>query len=100
MVRHIVMWKLLVTAEGRDKAGNGRFIKSLLEGLVPVIPEIRQLEVGINGLANDSNFDVVLNCVFDDLAALGRYQDHPEHLKAAALIAPLRSARSAVDYEF
>ena len=100
MIRHLVMWKLLAEAEGRDRVVNARYIKGLLEGLPPLVPEIRSLEVGINILPDESNWDLVLNCVFDDLAALGRYQQHPEHLKVAALIGPLRSSRSAVDYGF
>jgi len=100
MIRHIVMWKLHPEADGRDRTANILHIKGLLEGLVTLIPEIRSLEVGINVLPDAANSDLVLACEFDDLAALDRYARHPEHLKVAAQIAPLRSSRSAIDHEF
>ena len=99
MIRHTVMWKLHPQAEGQDRAANARRIKGLLEGLIALVPEIKFLEVGINCLADENNHDVILNCEFADLAALERYQKHPEHLKVVGLIAPLRSARSAIDQE-
>ena len=47
----------------------------------------------------ENNFDVVLNCTLDDLAALSAYQVNPEHQKVVAYIVKVVSARVCVDYE-
>ena len=100
MIRHIVMWKLLPTAEGRNAHENAGLMRTGLEGLVGVVPEIRSLTVNFNVLNNDSNWDVVLVSEFDDLAALARYQKNPDHLKVVPLVAAVAASRAAVDYEF
>ncbi len=100
MIRHIVMWQLLPQAGGHPAAENARQIKTLIEALPGHIPEILELEIGLNQAGIAGNHDVVLNAVFADLEALQRYQDHPEHRKVATVIAGLRSSRAAVDYQF
>jgi hypothetical protein len=48
MIKHIVMWKLEENAEGNTKLENAKIIKEKLEALVGIIPEIVELEVGID----------------------------------------------------
>ena len=48
MIKHIVMWKLKESAEGRTKQENAWMIKQELEQLKGTIREIVSLEVGIN----------------------------------------------------
>ena len=58
MVKHIVMWKLKEEALEHTKAENAKKIKELLEALPGVIPDILELQVGIN--ENGGEFDAVL----------------------------------------
>lgn len=48
MLKHIVMWRLADSAEGRTKAENARWMKEHLEALVGVVPQLLSAEVGIN----------------------------------------------------
>ena len=96
-IRHIVMWKL-AAEDARTRAEQAKEISRLLHTLPGVIPDILAMEVGINALTPDANFDVVLTADYDDEAALQRYVEHPEHQKVAAFIRSLISARGAVDY--
>jgi hypothetical protein len=91
------MWNLLPEAGGRAKAENARLAKTMLEGLAALVPEIRSLSVGVNLPEIAGNHDLVLDCRFDDLAALQRYQDHPEHRKVAEFVAGIRASRAAID---
>ncbi|MCL1859174.1 MAG: Dabb family protein [Oscillospiraceae bacterium] len=97
MVKHIVMWKLKDFAEGKSKAENIRFIKSELENLVNIIPQIKYLEVGENIIPNEI-YDAVLYSEFDSPENLEIYKNHPDHKKIAAYIAKIREGRIAGDY--
>jgi hypothetical protein len=99
MVKHIVMWKLHEFAVGKTKNENANQIAQWLRDLKLKIPEIKFLEAGINfNPANDA-FDVVLYSEFDNVAALERYQNHPDHVKFKQMIQNLRSEKNVVDYE-
>lgn len=100
MIKHIVFFGLAETAEGKSKAENAKFIKSELENLIHLIPEIRKIEVGINHPdAPQGNSDIALYSEFDSFETLNIYQEHPEHKKVAAYIGKVRTSRAAVDYE-
>jgi hypothetical protein len=100
MIKHIVFFGLADEAEGKSKAENAAFIKSELEKLKNLIPQIRCIEVGINHAdAPATNYDIALYCEFDSLTDLDIYQEHPEHKKVAAYIGKVRTSRACVDYE-
>lgn len=94
------MWKLKDFAEGKTRDENARILKSRLEALVGVIPEIRSLEAGINMNPADAAYDVVVFSEFDNLESLKIYQQHPAH---QALITEclnaIRISKAFVDYE-
>ncbi|QEN07193.1 Dabb family protein [Oceanispirochaeta crateris] len=100
MIKHIVMWKFKDEAEGKSKDENIQIIKKDLENLVGVIPEIRELEVGINKTVADTAFDAVLVSTFDSMEDLKAYREDPRHKKAAAYNKLCRLDRVVVDYEF
>jgi hypothetical protein len=101
MIKHIVFFGLADNAEGKSKAENAKIIKSELENLKNLIPEIKMIEVGINCPdAPKTNFDIALYSEFDSLQTLDIYQEHPEHKRVAAFIGKVRTSRAAVDYEF
>jgi hypothetical protein len=99
MIKHIVMWRLRAFAEDADKTENAVRMKQMLDALPGRIPEIRRLEVGIDIGGTEEAYDIVLCAEFDSPAALDRYQDHEDHLKAAEFIRKIREDRASVDYE-
>lgn len=100
MIKHIVFFKLADEAEGKSKAENAALIKEKLENLKTIIPQIVSIEVGINiPYAAKTDFDIALYSEFESFSDIDIYQEHPEHLKVAAYIGKVRTARAAVDYE-
>lgn len=98
MIRHIVCWKLTAT-DAATKSEHAAEIKRLMEELPALIPGVRALEVGVNVLFPEVNWDVVLVADFDDAEALERYSVHPEHQRVGKYIGEVRSDRVAVDFE-
>ncbi len=98
MIKHIVMWRLKDNAAGRSKEENALMLKNVLEDLKDKIPQIKEIEVGINFNPSQAAFDVVLYSAFEDKEALEQYQKHPDHVKVADIIGEIRSDRAVVDY--
>ena len=97
MVKHIVMWKLKDFAEGKRREENIKYIKSELEALPTVIPQIKFIEVGAN-INADKSYDAVLYSEFETLEDLEIYQNHPEHKKVSEYVGKVRDARIVGDY--
>ncbi|MBA2861905.1 Dabb family protein [Methanococcus maripaludis] len=100
MIKHIVMWKLKENAEDKKKFENAKIIKTNLESLKEVIPEIKYIEVGIDSKKFENNYDVVLVSEFNSFEDLEIYQKNEEHLKVAEFVKSVAESRIAVDYEF
>ena len=100
MIKHIVAWKFKDEAEGHTKEENMAIVKERLENLVGVIPEIKSLEIGKDILHSEMSFDMALIGVYEDMEALDRYKNHPEHKKISAFVKSVRLDRVAVDFEF
>ena len=98
MIKHIVMWKFQDEADGRTKVENMQIFKDGLEALVPIIPEIKSLEVGINEVESDASYDIILVSTFNTIDDLKFYATHPEHLKVGEFCAKVRISRVVVDY--
>lgn len=98
MLKHVVMWKLKVEAEGKTKAENALWMKEHLEALVGVVPQIRSLEVGINCKAGEMAYDAVLIATFTDEAALDAYKHDPRHVAVSSYCKKIRESRVAVDF--
>lgn len=99
MVKHIVIWNLKESAEGRTKAQNLEEMKIQLESLKGKIETIEYLEVGINFNDTQDAYDIVLYSEFRDREGLDVYQKHPEHIKARDFIRKVRLEKKVVDYE-
>lgn len=100
MIKHIVFFQLAESAEGNSKIENARIIKTRLENLKNLIPEILKIEVGINvPNAPKTDFDIALYSEFESYETLDAYQEHPEHKLVASYIGKVRTNRAAVDYE-
>jgi hypothetical protein len=98
MLRHVVMWSFLDSAEGRSKKENLEITRRLLLELTSKIPEVLSVEIGEDiGVGRDP-WDMVLIMSFDDADALDRYQNHPEHKQVSAFVGRVRSRRACVDF--
>lgn len=100
MIRHIVCWKLKESAHGRTKPENALLIKERLLALQADIPEILEIEVGLDVQQSNGNWDIVLNSVFESQESLDVYQHHPRHQEFKTFIMELREVRAAVDYQY
>ena len=97
MLKHIVMWKLKDYAEGKSREENIIYIKSTVENLINIIPQIKFIEVGKN-INPDTSYDAVLYSEFDSPEDLDIYMNHPEHKKVSEYISKIRDARIVGDY--
>jgi flavin reductase (DIM6/NTAB) family NADH-FMN oxidoreductase RutF len=92
---HIVMMRL-----HEPTPENLHLLRSQLLSLQTTIPQIRDIEVGINVVPSDRAYDLVLITRFDSLSAMQEYQVHPDHQRVLAeIIRPYASSIVAVDFE-
>jgi quinol monooxygenase YgiN len=98
MLRHIVSWKLKAT-DAQTKAAHAAEIRRRLDSLIPVVPHIQRLTLGIDTADTAGNWDLVLIADYQDAAALAAYQTHPEHQKVAAYIRTVIAERCCVDFQ-
>ena len=92
MIKHIVMWKFKPDTQAEQQ----RFLEGL-RGLLGVIPQIREQEIGVN--CAPGNYDAVLISTFDSLEDLAAYKNDPRHVAVSGLCKAIRSDRVAVDCE-
>ena len=95
MIRHIVMWKFK-----EDQRENMLVFRDRLLALRDKIPEIREMEVGININPSERSFDAVLVSVFDSMDALKSYSVNPLHVAVSDFCKTIRTQSASVDYEF
>ena len=86
MIRHIVMWKLKESAEGKTKEENISVISELLYALVGEIEQIKKMEIGADVSRSAASMDLVLITEFESVEALRAYAVHPKHVKVAEYI--------------
>jgi hypothetical protein len=99
MVKHIVMWNVVESHEGMNREQLLREIKSRIEGMRGVVPQVREIEVGIDFNGSAAAWDIVLYSTFDSRADLDAYQVHPAHEKIKTFVGAVTTARAVVDYE-
>lgn len=95
MIRHIVMWKFK-----EDQRENMLIFRERLLALKDKIPEIRDMEVGINVNPSERSYDAVLVSAFDSLEALKAYSTNPLHVEVSDFCKTIRTSSVSVDYEF
>jgi hypothetical protein len=99
MIKHIVMWKMKEFADGRSPAENIQMIQELIANLGAIIPQIKQIEVGVDFNRSPAAYDIALYSLFESKEDLQTYQKHPEHVKVAEFIGKVTTTRVVVDYE-
>lgn len=99
MIRHVVMWKFKPEAEGKTREENMTVVRNSLYALVPIIPEIKKMEIGFDVSHTDMSMDLMLITEFESRDALGIYAVHPEHLKVSAYVRRVIETRVVLDCE-
>ena len=99
MFKHIVLWKLKDSANGKSRAENARLIKERFEELANMLDGVRRLEVGVNVLPGEDAADVALDSEFESRAAYEAYVAPPAHKALAAFIGEVRAERRVIDYD-
>ena len=95
MIRHIIFFKFKADAAEAAIAD----LEASLNGLPGLIAEIRAFSCGRDVLRSARSYDLALIADFDDLAALDRYQVHPDHQAVVAKVKVLAESVIAVDFE-
>ena len=99
MIRHIVMWRFLESAEGNSKVENIKIATERLYALIPKISEIKKMEIGADVLHTAASMDMALVTEFETLDTLHTYATHPEHLKVADFMKKVTEERVVLDCE-
>ena len=99
MVRHVVMWKFKPEAEGKLKTENMEWVREHLYALLPIIPEIKRMEVGFDLTGSEMSMDLMLLTEFDSVETMKIYANHPEHLKVSSYVRKVIESRVVLDCE-
>lgn len=99
MIRHVVMWKFKNEAEGKTKEENMAIVRERLYALLPVISELKRMEIGFDISHTDMSMDLMLLTEFDSMADMKIYAEHPEHLKVSAYVCRVIETRVVLDTE-
>ena len=94
MLTHVVFFKLIdpspeVAAEARER----------ILAMRGHIPQLREIEAGVDVVRSERSWDVALIARFDGRADLDAYSVHPAHLALVDWIVPRRERSCVVDYE-
>ncbi|MBQ4604964.1 MAG: Dabb family protein [Clostridia bacterium] len=94
MIKHIVCFKLKDNSlEECEKA------KEVLLSMKGNVPQLRGIEVGIDFLHSERSYDLMLEVILDDEAALEDYQNDPYHCSVVkSHMHAVRESSIAVDY--
>jgi hypothetical protein len=95
MITHVVLFKF----KPETTAAEIQHLAETLGELPQTIDEIREFRFGTDVIRSERSYDLGLISSFDDLAALQRYQLHPEHQKVLAQVKTIVSSVVAVDFD-
>ena len=99
MIKHVVMWRFKTEAEGRTKIENMEELKRQLLALVPLIPQIKKMEIGFDITHSEFSADFMLSTEFDSVEDLKIYAVHPDHLKVSGFVVNVVESKIVFDCE-
>jgi hypothetical protein len=99
MITHLVFFNMLPEAEGTSGADNARKLVDQLNELPGKIPEIVELEAGLDFSKSPASYEVGLLTKFRTKEDLETYRVHPDHQKVVRFVQATTSDRAVVDYE-
>lgn len=95
MIKHIVCFKLKDNSEEKCIEA-----KNILLSMTGKVPQIREIEVGVDLLHSERSYDIILQVTVDDMAALDAYQNDEYHCSVVKpYMHSVREGSVAVDYE-
>jgi hypothetical protein len=95
MITHIVFFKLT-----EPSPANLSVVREILSSMQGTIPQLRQLEVGVDLVRSERSYDLALVTRFDSIEDLRDYQVHPYHAETVVpFIKHLAKSTVTVDYE-
>ncbi len=95
MIKHIVCFKL---NDSSEKAKSET--KDILMSMKGKIPQIKDIEVGVDFLCSAKSYDVILQVVLENREALDIYQNDEYHCDVVkSYVRAHASASVAIDYE-
>lgn len=93
MFTHIVFFRM------KDRTdGTAQKVREALLSLKGKVPQIRDIEVGLDVVHSERSYDLVLIARFDSREDMEAYQVHPEHQKVVEYIRSVTAGSVAVDY--
>ena len=93
MVKHVVCFKL------KDRTNIGK-VKEVLLSMKGNVPQIIDMEVGVDFLQSERSYDVMLTELLKDKTDLENYQNDPYHCTVVkTYMHSVRESSIAVDYE-
>ena len=98
MLRHILVFKMKETANGKTGKENGLELKRMIEALKS-IPQVKKIDIGFNLRKGPTDYDLGMYSEFDSQEALNIYRDHPDHVKVGEFIKLTVEDRKVVDWE-
>ncbi len=99
MVKHVILWQLKDDFTADKKQEIAADAKKNLEGLKGKIDGLIDIKVITEFLAS-SNADMMLDCTFENEAALKNYSVHPAHVAVAdTYVRPFTKTRSCMDFK-
>lgn len=94
MFTHVVFFKLKnPTPEVIEET------RRVLADMDGKIPELLEIEVGVDIIRSERSYDLALITRFESLEAMQAYQVHPVHKKVLEYIGSVKESILAVDYE-
>jgi hypothetical protein len=99
MITHLVFFNMLPEAEGASSSDNARKLVDQLNELPGRIPEIVELEAGLDFSQSPASYQVGLLTKFRTKEDLEIYRVHPDHQKVVSFVQKTTSDRAVVDYE-
>lgn len=94
MIKHIVCFKLKDNSQAECERA-----KEILLSMKGNVPMLRDIQVGVDFLHSERSYDVILEVVLDDAAALEAYQKDAYH---CSVVKPhmhaVRETSVAIDY--
>jgi hypothetical protein len=94
MLNHLVLMKFKPEVSEADI----RDLEKALDGLPDRISEIKVYEFGRDILKSERSYDFAIVGLFANVAALERYQKHPDHLPVVAKVQSMCSGIVTVDF--
>ena len=91
------MWRFLDDAEGHSKAENMDIVKERALALVPIIPQVKSMQIGKDILHTQASYDFVLIADFENDTDLKTYINHPDHKKVGEYLAKVTADRVSID---